>query len=379
MSFSRGKTLYVGGSGEGNYTSIQDAINDTVNGDTVFVYGDSSPYYENVAVDKTIDLIGENRNTTIIDGDGHDDVVYVSADSVSINRFTIQNSGEYPFAAINVHSDCSIIIGNNVINTANEGMGIKINSSYNVISRNFITNVTVFGISMWISSHNNVVCENNISNTLWGIDAWGWSNNNIIVGNNISRTGCSISLWDSFDNNINNNTVTNNDVGILISHSNDNTIIANIVKNNRQKGICLEKSSSNNISQNNIENNKDFGIELKVSSNDNLIYHNNFIENTQNAYDGCNNIWDDGKYGNYWSDYKEKYPFARKILLKGIWNTPYEIPGGDNKDRCPLIKQWPNLKPRTISRNTALFDSMFMRFSNLFPILQRLLIRLGLQ
>ena len=33
-----GNTLYVGGSGPGNYSSIQGAIDDTVDGDTVFVY-----------------------------------------------------------------------------------------------------------------------------------------------------------------------------------------------------------------------------------------------------------------------------------------------------------------------------------------------------
>ena len=61
-----GKTLYVGGSGPGNYTKIQEAIDDSSDGDTVFVYDDSSPYFENVVVDKSINLIGENRNTTEI-------------------------------------------------------------------------------------------------------------------------------------------------------------------------------------------------------------------------------------------------------------------------------------------------------------------------
>ena len=36
-SFDRGITLYVGGSGSGNYTSIQVAIDNASDGDTVFV------------------------------------------------------------------------------------------------------------------------------------------------------------------------------------------------------------------------------------------------------------------------------------------------------------------------------------------------------
>ncbi len=58
-----GNTLYVGGSGPGNYSSIQAAINDAENDDTVFVFDDSSPYYEHVKVDKTINLIGEKYET----------------------------------------------------------------------------------------------------------------------------------------------------------------------------------------------------------------------------------------------------------------------------------------------------------------------------
>ena len=38
MSTRNGKTLYVGGSEPGNYTKIQDAINNASDGDTVFVY-----------------------------------------------------------------------------------------------------------------------------------------------------------------------------------------------------------------------------------------------------------------------------------------------------------------------------------------------------
>ncbi|MCD6299474.1 MAG: hypothetical protein J7L93_02555, partial [Thermoplasmata archaeon] len=38
LSDSGGNTLYVGGGGPGNYTSIGDAISAAENGDTIFVY-----------------------------------------------------------------------------------------------------------------------------------------------------------------------------------------------------------------------------------------------------------------------------------------------------------------------------------------------------
>ena len=58
-------TLYVGGSGPGNYSIIQEAINDAQPGDTVFVY--AGFYQENLIVGKLISLIGENKSSRIID------------------------------------------------------------------------------------------------------------------------------------------------------------------------------------------------------------------------------------------------------------------------------------------------------------------------
>jgi len=63
-----GNTLYVGGLGPNNYTKIQDAINNATEGDTVFVYDDSSPYVENIVVDVSISLLGQDKDTTVIDG-----------------------------------------------------------------------------------------------------------------------------------------------------------------------------------------------------------------------------------------------------------------------------------------------------------------------
>ena len=81
---SDGNTLYVGGIGPNNYTNIQDAIDDAVDGDTVFVYDDKSPYNENIVVNKSINLYGENQETTIIDSTSWREIVSISADLVNI-------------------------------------------------------------------------------------------------------------------------------------------------------------------------------------------------------------------------------------------------------------------------------------------------------
>jgi len=90
---SYGNVLYVGGNGTGNYTNIQDAIDDAISGDTIFVFDDSSPYYENLIINKSISLIGENKKTTIIDGSGANNIVLIRlADYVQLRGFTIRNS-----------------------------------------------------------------------------------------------------------------------------------------------------------------------------------------------------------------------------------------------------------------------------------------------
>jgi hypothetical protein len=97
---------------------------------------------------------------------------------------------------------------------------------------------------------------------------------------------------------------------------------------------------NNYISRNNISDNN---MGLYISGDNNTIIHNNFINNLENVDNNGNNIWDDGKYGNYWSDYKDRYPDAKpKILKPWMWNKPYEISTyPENKDNCPLVRQWP--------------------------------------
>ena len=91
---SRGNWLYVGGSGPGNYTRIQDAVDNASDGDTVFVY--SGNYQQSmIIVNKKINLHGEDKNTTIIDGYGQTCIFrLVNGDFytlfIEINGFTIR-------------------------------------------------------------------------------------------------------------------------------------------------------------------------------------------------------------------------------------------------------------------------------------------------
>jgi len=259
------------------FDNIQDGIDIVLENGAVYVY--SGTYYEHVTVNKTINLIGENKYTTIIDGSGSGDVVYVTADSVSINGFAIQNGGSGG-------------------GDYDQDTGLKVNSNHNVIKNNNIIYNGRDGLLLYSSS------------------------NNIISNNSIS---------------------SNDDDAMIIYNSNSNLISDNIISSNDDNGIIVyTPSTDNTISGNTISSNNDDG--LYILSPNNKIYHNNFIDNLQNAQDEGTNTWYNValQQGNYWGDYT-----GVDDNCDGIGDTPYNIPGGSNQDLYPFMNQdgWDNQAP----------------------------------
>jgi len=121
-----------------------------------------------------------------------------------------------------------------------------------------------------------------------------------------------VSLYNANNNLIANSIFENNTAGISIdSSSNNNVITGNIIRYNYREGIRLFSSLDNKIYNNQIQKNQ-IGI-YADSSRSGQIYSNNFIDNLDHAYDNSGkNAWDDGKSGNYWSNYKGSAPFKIK-------------------------------------------------------------------
>ncbi|MCW4009587.1 MAG: right-handed parallel beta-helix repeat-containing protein [Candidatus Bathyarchaeota archaeon] len=190
---------------------------------------------------------------------------------------------------------------------------------------------------------NSLIVNNCITNAMEGVSLWE-SHNNTIVENQITESSEGIYLRSAQNNTVLGNNITNNWSGIRLEDSSIATIIGNNLFNNTRAIYCYF-SSTNTIASNNIERNS-CGIYF-VTSSFSIFYANNFTENIQivddmygtvpsNALKPSVNFWDNGKEGNYWSDYQVKYPDASETDNTDIWNTPYVI-NVNNTDNYPLV------------------------------------------
>ena len=345
---SAAKTIYV----PDDYARIQRAVDNASAGDTIIVR--DGIYYENLEVDKQLTIKSENgSDNCIIDGGGIGNVITLNANGITIEGFTVRNSGSYVSdAGIKVVSNANIIKDNKIINSSREG--IFITGSNNTIMRNYIYNSGDYGIWL-LSSSNNSIIENDVIYThVDGIILVYGSNNNIISNNNISysRLHSCLHGWGC---------------GIRIGMSEGNKISHNIISNNNGHGIYLQSSTNNTqIWNNNITNSGCYGIFIESETFRNIIYLNNFINNTyQVSSFSSTNIWNStekitytykGKtyenyLGNYWNDYN-----GSDANGDGIGDIPYII--DSDKDNYPLIEGFENyFVPTPTPTPAQIFDT----------------------
>ncbi|RLF45843.1 MAG: hypothetical protein DRN17_01720 [Thermoplasmata archaeon] len=244
--------IHVAADGTEDYTTIQQAIDNASDGDTIIV--EDGTYYENVVINKSINLVGENA---VIDGGNTGNVVSVIADETNVSGFIIKNGG----CGINVSSGANYTTIKNCEIVNNSGEGIVLS---------------------------------NVSN--------------------IKVTGCKVG---------------GGNIGIAMSGCKNSTITDCVIFDNSY-GVSISAMGNH-------------------TSDSNLIYHNDFIGNTNSAYDECNNTWDNEtlQEGNYWSDFDESGEGAWDNNSDGIVDSPYPIPGGSNVDNYPLINQIDLFPPST--------------------------------
>jgi len=367
------------------YTTIQQAIDadETLNGHTILV--EAGTYYENLMVNKSVSLVGENKFNTVIDGRALGSIIHVTASSVRITGFTIRNS-MYGYSGVHIYRSTGDNISDNILR--DNYNGIYMYASGNSFVENNTASGNEYGIHLYGSasvkisgnvalgnrngihldvSESNIVTDNYVSLSVWnGIYLYGSSNNTLLGNRVVSNQGRGIRLHYSFNNTLLSNVVSsngygiyfygsdeniltrgtvsfNNESGILLFDSANNAITSNDVSSNTF-GIWLINSGDNGISGNNFTSNAEFGVRLWNSSS-NIFFHNNFFGNlVKNVEQPTNtsfgNLWDDGIEGNFWGDYDGAGGYEN-----GIGNKPYVVDervwlGVHSQDDHPLTGQY---------------------------------------
>ena len=114
---------------------IQDGIDASTEGGTVYVY--NGIYYENVIIEKTIKLLGENKSNTTIDSSGSGNVLSIFANHVNITGFTIKNGTN----GITISGSSECVITTNTITETVYGLYVE-----NLSQNNDIYNNLSFGV-----------------------------------------------------------------------------------------------------------------------------------------------------------------------------------------------------------------------------------------
>ena len=302
------------------YTTIQEAINDckTLNGHNLSL-NTYTVYYENVVVNKSINLygafyLGHPESIPIINGKGTGAAVTIEADNVTIGWWIDVTNG--------INGICVEDVDNCILNrlsiTNNSETGIYLHNSKNCTIRScsITGNRYNFGVEGSSAEH---YFHKVISSTTNGKPIRYLTNEQ---DKNITEDSGYIAAINCTNITVENQDLTNNHQGLLFVYTN-NSIIRN-------------SNISNNL----------YGIYLQHSSN-NRIYHN-FINNTYQVHvekigGYPSNSWDDDypSGGNYWSDYKDKYPDAAEIGNSGIWDIPYVI-NENSLDNYPIVPEFPS-------------------------------------
>ncbi len=286
-----GSRLNVGGSGPGNYTTIQAALDAAQPGDAVYVYDDSSPYYEHLVMQiEDVTLQGEQNTTTVIDGSGVGTVVTILAADCDILGVTVQGSGTATMdAGIRLSDAASVTIQSSII--ANTSIGILISDGSN---QNTVTGCTIqdcqTGVSTVSSSAvnltGNLLSRDGVGaycsygehlRVSWNIFDCKWSGlqlerlvnssaikntirgsndglitilctNLILMDNLVTRTRwMNVRIADCVSTQFLGNTITDSDgIGLYISQSQGTIVTQNLVQGN-DDGILLEYANQTQV------------------------------------------------------------------------------------------------------------------------------------
>jgi parallel beta-helix repeat protein len=199
-----------------DYSAVQEAISAAGPGDIIYVR--SGTYYEHVIINKPVSIIGQDTETTVIDGGKIGKVVEVIADGVSIFGLTIRNGGPDYWreeGGIILDSVRFCKLSNNLVMNNEFGILLK-NSSNNVLAGNTVINNT-YGIVVGV-----------------GAAVIGFSKDNLLIGNTAKYNFIGIELnYNSYNNTLKENVMTANKYNFNVLGERFSDFIQNIDTSNK--------------------------------------------------------------------------------------------------------------------------------------------------
>lgn len=235
-----GRYLFVGGTGPGNYSTIQSALDNASGGDTVFVYSGTYSFPEDIGIYTSIRVIGENAESVIVENLNRLKTWYIFADQVCICNFSFHN-----ICMVNYGN--SVSIASNIFRIeqfkfeASSGVIDSNGNEYNTFSGNtFILEdrpderlKPICGMSISHETHG-TISHNHISNALVGMDLSS-SESLCVSENTLTGSKVGLSILSSFTNydghHISNNNFLNNEQHASVTYSVSNTSFRIFISN----------------------------------------------------------------------------------------------------------------------------------------------------
>ena len=282
-----GETITVAKDGSGNYTTIQEAIDNASERDRVWVY--EGEYHENIVVDKWIVVRGNYSMETKLIGNGSGDVITVIGDNAGIGYFDISNGSN----GVAVRADNVWVYDNNF--TGNRNAISLLNVTNCTVRENNLMNNTM-GI-IFNGSNDSLVYWNILFSNDVGLELRNTSNTWVLY-NNFTGHKTAILINGSHTNDIQENYVFNGTTGVDVSNSWYNAIYQGIISGN-DRGISIENSSDIRIAILSIMNNEiglfqddesygNFAVQNTIIGNSNYAVQN---ENTSHFFNATQNWW----------------------------------------------------------------------------------------
>jgi S-layer protein (TIGR01567 family) len=328
------ETITVDLSGDGDYTSIQDAINNSYSGDSIVVK--SGTYMENLIIEKSISIISESQNpdtVTIRPIDTQNYAIFINSNDVVLKGFTV--TGADSSKAVFLYESSGCVIENIIVESNKYGIYLN-NSDNNEIINNSLISNTYIGLCLFesdnneitstyssndvigfdlVKSCNNTVIENHLQDDkVYGIYFHESSHNNSLINNSIIHTysyevsSTSVNSLSVDSSNIDspdefelvtkeiviypNENDGKNSTDLVLSSASSSYVTPNLAVASGIGLFLRYNNKENLIAGNTIENSYMEGMYVGYNSSGNTIY-NNYFNNDLNLkqYSNSSNIW----------------------------------------------------------------------------------------